>query len=284
MDRLMTQIVCMALAHIEQPGVAQGLAAAVISRINIHDDLVPHSENDKLSRFLSDDERRRKLLEELLPQLALIDPLWGLYGGAKLFAGSDFDWLLQRILAGRSRLSAHFEAKLCLRLIDSSDADQMCSLWHACQSNSIVNTECKGLFAAIDLNSDIARFLRSQLAEVQVRSKPKLLDPSPSDRVERDLENVSQNQLEWWAQLVVDLTLEPASTNFKDDLGLDLRETHGWKEADANTKNRIVNAAGKYVQDYCPHTNEWFGRQERQCQSLPAFVPWHCYVMQHLSS
>src|SRR5712692_10828992 len=88
--------------------------------------------------------------------------------------------------------------------------------------------------------------------------EPKLLDPTPSERIERDLHNISRNQIEWWLQLTLDMSLEPTSTNHTNDLELDLTTLPGWKEADTGTRERILNAARDYVNDADPHNENWF--------------------------
>ena len=59
-------------------------------------------------------------------------------------------------------------------------------------------------------------------------------------------------------QLTLDLTLEPTSAMYGHDLGANLAGTPGWKAAESVRKNRILEAAVRYLQEGDPQNNEWF--------------------------
>ncbi len=257
---LMDKIALLAWAKLDHPGVAEGLAAAIISRTVFHDELVSGTEAQNLRKELSKDEKhRRKLLEELFLRIDESNA-WGVYCVSRFVDMSDFDWLLQRICSGRSQSSTSIEAKLLVRVTNPESPDQMRSLWFASQSNEILHSECMSFFAPIQLDSDIAGILRDNLQREREKAKPKLLDPSPVQRMERDLQRIEQGQItEGWLLLSVDLTLESTSTHYKDDFELDLTLTPGWQSANKTTRGRILTAARRYVDEVDPQNITWFG-------------------------
>jgi hypothetical protein len=83
--------------------------------------------------------------------------------------------------------------------------------------------------------------------------------PTPVQLIERDLRKIECDRIiESWLQLVLDLSLEPASTHYSDDLEPDLTSMPGWQAADASTRGRIVAAARGYVDEADPQNDNWF--------------------------
>jgi hypothetical protein len=259
LGKLMDKIVLLAWENLDHPGVAEGLAGAILSRAVFHDELVSGTEGNSLrEKVAGDDERRRRILERLLPRLGEI-PQWGLYVATRLLAFSDFNWLLQRILSGRFQSSASVEAKLVVYVTDSASPERMRSLWFACQSNEALYSECKGFFAPIDLDSDIAKMLRDDLRRQGEKAKPKLLDPTPAQLIERDLQRIEDGEItEGWLRIAADLGLEPTSANYKQDLEPDLTSMPGWHAAEGSTRARILASARRYVDEADPQNDSWF--------------------------
>ena len=100
--------------------------------------------------------------------------------------------------------------------------------------------------------------LREQLRQETEWKTPKLLNPTPSERVEVDLQKIEAGDISSWMQLTLDLTLEPTSAMYGHDLGANLAGTPGWKAAESVRKNRILEAAVRYLHEGDPQTNEWF--------------------------
>jgi hypothetical protein len=55
------------------------------------------------------------------------------------------------------------------------------------------------------------------------------------------------------------MTLEPDSTHYREELEPDLRVLPGWKQADLETRGRIIEAAKRYLEVADPKTDEWLG-------------------------
>ena len=259
LGQLMDKIILLAWANLDWPGIAGCLAGAILSRAVFYDELVSGTEGASFREELaSDHEHRRRILEELLPRLGEV-PEWGLYLAMRLINVSDFDWLLQRVLSGCFQSSALVDAKLVGLVTDSTNPNQMRSLWSACQLNENLNSQCRGFFMPVALDSDGARMARDNLRREQEKGKPKFLDPTPVQRIERDLHKIEHDQImEGWYQLVFDMGLKPTSTRPSDEIESDLTTTPGWHTADASTRGRIVTAARRYVDEAEPQNDNWF--------------------------
>ncbi|MEA1909107.1 MAG: hypothetical protein U9N43_08790, partial [Euryarchaeota archaeon] len=87
-----------------------------------------------------------------------------------------------------------------------------------------------------------------------------ILDPPPAKRIAFLLDECESGNLSAWWRLNMEMTLEPDSTIYRDELKSDLTVLPGWNVADAATKARIVETAKRYVLEQDPKTQEWLGK------------------------
>jgi len=259
-DQLMDRVIQLAWDNLYEPKVAQEYAGAIISRVKLYDELVNGDDRVEFAKKVQNDhERRRAVWEELLPRLE-VDQVVGLITSRiPLITGTDFDWFIDRLVCGNASASARVEARLVRFTFDSNNRAHFEKLYNACQGNEILNAECGNFFAAVPLDSAEADQLRDLLRQDKERKTPKLLDPTPSERVQTDLQKIEAGQMAYWVQLALDLTLEPTSTNYSYDVQLNLSESPGWKTADTATRETILSAAVRYLQEGDPENDKWFG-------------------------
>ena len=259
MDRLMDRIVQFAWDNLNEPGVASGLATAVVSRVRLYDSLLSSDKDREFAnKVQQDQERRRALLVAVLPQLSLNGATALGMLRVPIVMPSDVDWLIDRVLLGEANESRLVEASLVRFVFDASDQKTLAKLWSACQTNAILNSEYGGFFAPVELDSETAKMLREHWRQEKEWKTPKLLTPPPSELVESDLQKIEAGEIARWVQLTLDLTLEPTSTHYAHDLGPNLTDTPGWKAADSVTRKRILDAAVRYLQEGDPQNDEWF--------------------------
>jgi hypothetical protein len=259
-DRLMDGIVRFAWVNLHEPGVATGLATAIVSRIELYDHSILSSDDDRefAREIQHDQERRRSLLKSILPKLDLNGATAFLTDRMPLLAFSDLEWLIDRILSGEVKDSAPVEARIIRLAFDGKDQKLGAKLWSACQANSTLNAECGRFFGPIDLDSEEATMLREDLRQQKEWKTPKPLVPPPAERIENNLRMIDAGGMIFWEQLTLDLNLGPASSRPAADLGPDLTETPGWKDADSSTRSRILGAAVRYLSEGDPRNSEWF--------------------------
>lgn len=258
-DGLMNRVIQLAWDNLREPNVARGYASAIISRVKLYDDLVSGEEQVEFAKKVqSDPERRRVVWKELIPQLRVDQVVSLITSRVLLITAGDFDWFVERLVSGTS-VSAEVEAKLVRFTFDSRNKAHCEKLYNACQANAILNAECGNFFSAVPLDSAEAEQLREALRQEKEWKTPKLLQPTPSERVQSDLQRIEAGQMAYWVQLALDLTLEPTSRNYSYDVELNLSATPGWKAADTGTRERILCAATRYLHDGDPENDKWFG-------------------------
>lgn len=99
---------------------------------------------------------------------------------------------------------------------------------------------------------------RDRLAQQKEWKTPKLLDPPPPERIKTRLSRIESGQTGEWLWLVCDLTLEPTSQHTTLP-GPNLTVLPGWVAAEESTRERIVAAAERYVNDGEPENETWIG-------------------------
>ena len=269
LDVLMDGIIKSAWKQLERPEIPILLAKAVISRIKLNDRIMSGLDrSDFEKKVLSEHERRRRLLAEILPQIGESEVYFLSYAGLPIVTDLDVPWLIGQVPANGSPAAVKL-AKVVRRAINSSDPEQMQMLALACEQNPTLKAECKDLFEPIMLDSQQARMLREDLQDRKPRQLP-LLDPPPHERVARDLAEFEAGDLSKWIALTWDLSLEPNSTGY-DATSPDMTAMPGWKAADANTKARIIRAALRYVIEGEPETEAWFETDQIYNSAIAGF-------------
>lgn len=257
-DRVMDQIFRFAWDNLGEPGVASALAKAVVSKLLIYDAIVSTDDSQEFANKIQEDhKRRRTLLKALLPQLTLDQATALTMSQVPIMATSDVQWLIDRIVSGEAEGSPQVEARIVRLEFDWRNRQTAEKLWSACQINAILGAECGSLFAC-DLTSAETAQLREHLRQEKEWKTPKFLTPSPSERVEIDLQEIGRGDMPHWVQLTLDLSLEPTSSTYAYDAPSDLTDTPGWKAADDGIRKRIVDAAFRYLNEGDPKNDEWF--------------------------
>jgi hypothetical protein len=270
-DRVMDRVIQIAWEHVYEPNVAQGYAAAILSRMKLYDELVNGDGRVEFAKKVQNEgERRKAVWKELLPQLRVDQVAALVTSKVPLLTAADFDWFLDRVLSGEATQPST-EARLVRFTFNSSDPASFKRLYNACQVNEILNAECGNFFAAVPLDSGEANLLREDLRQQKEWKTPKLLNPTPSERVQLDLQKIESGEMAYWVQLTLDLTLESTSTSYPHDIQLNLSEAPGWKTTDTSIKKRILRAAMRYIHEGDPENEKWFGTRSTPYIAIGGF-------------
>ena len=256
---LMDGIIRLAWTNLHEPGVSAALSQAILSRLELHDHGLLYSDDERAfaGEIQRDEPRRRTFLRSILPLLQRKHLATIITFPMDFLVPSDVGWLVDQILTA-DEASAPILAELVCLTFDGGDRETAAKLWSACQSNRHLSAKCLGLFGPVDLDSEQAKILREAFIERKKWATPKILVPSPSDRIETTLRAFEAGNVSSWVQLILDLTLEPTSTHYELAASPDPRDTPGWRAADASTRGRILSAATQYLLHGDPQNSEWF--------------------------
>jgi hypothetical protein len=259
------QIVLRAWDEIEVPEVAETLAEIVWTQVESHADVAdPFSGLARAGPFGADIDRRRRLVLALVPKLTSVaaEPGRLCYSRPPLLAAEDLPWLiglldLEGDAARRTVLARLVRAVFLLAGPKSPD-----EVLAAAERHLEIADAIQDLISPVVLDSSKAVAARGAYANwvipEQRSNAERRLSPPPREWVERLLAREQEGDPDAWWQLTLVMTVEPTSSCFKDAFRSDLTALPGWREADAGTKARIVDAAHRYVLGHRPSPQEWF--------------------------
>ncbi len=161
----------------------------------------------------------------------------------------DFLWLLSRACDRRRRMTARENYLHLARRLHWWDRPENLSAWlRVCDDEPVQSI--LGSQKSVDLFSEEAAQLRNDWELFASRPPKKkeavVLDPPPRDRVLRVLGLAEAKDIRYFKHLCRELTLEPTSTHYGAGERF-LTRTPGWKEADAGTRDRIIEVAKRYL-------------------------------------
>ncbi|MDV3352178.1 hypothetical protein QGP82_26110 [Leptothoe sp. LEGE 181152] len=276
--QLADSVMLKAWQALNEPGVLEAFASIAILRLKQHDGILGDRPNqgwvtresfeqtrdDDVEPLLKEsDEKRRQLIAKIVLLTAELESNFSWL--IVIICSEDVLWIIERITSENSPRIVDVWVKLLNQVLS----------WHNLYWKSTTHIdailEARNLSPAIrtafeteiELDSDKAKQAKASHLQYQnwsISSDPEpTLDPLPKQRVLTALEKVEAGQPQLWWQIVVEMTLIPASEEYIHDhvFESDIIRLPGWKEAEANTKARIIEAAKNYLDAGDPATRTW---------------------------
>lgn len=266
LDGLITAIMLRAWEQIDSPGVLEAFARVALKRLKNHNLIVGDRFHPQPQDFFNDnDEKRKRLLATLLVMLADTEEDSNIlfYPHKSLVLPTDIPWMIEDLKTSTVEKIQQAWAQLIERRFRQSDLRQVDTILTACQEVPVLAEVFTWLLKPVELDSPEAQRAKAQYLEMQgwqdQPSQRPLLDPPPAQRISTLLDACEAGNLVAWWRLNLDMTLEPTSTHYEDDLEPDLTALPGWKASDSVTRRRIIEAAKSYVLRGEPNTHTWFG-------------------------
>lgn len=265
-EGLADEIILQAWDALDSPGVLDAFVKMAFLRMKDYVSVVEdQSKLEKLKTMVSsDDHKRRKFLVTVAPILEDPKKESFLMNYEVPFALSkDLPWMIERLQESKTEKEQRAWAHLIERVFDEGDVAHSEAIYLASKSCPALAEIFSGFFKPVKLNSPEAEDMRRtyQVREKWRERRPTrpLLKPPPAERIAVLLEKYESGNIGAWWQLNREMTLEPDSTHYGDELEPNLTALPGWKAADQTTRKRIVEAAKRYVHEQDPRTSEWLG-------------------------
>ncbi len=247
-ERLADAIMLKAWEHLDLPDIAESFTKVALIQWR-EDQRIITFDNEIQAQFqlslVNNLERLHKLVEQAVITVSqsgeniyfLLDSLT-----ENILSTEDVFWMLGKLQNVDSQQERIWAALIQWKF-NRQDVKQIDAILTATQTNNILREEFAYYVSIIDLDSMQAEKSRSDYQEMQERiarrQKP-ILDPPPKERVLLLLEQLeSGNLLAWW-QINMEMLLKP-----------------DWQEADRKTRERIINGAKKYIQEYNQVVDDW---------------------------
>ena len=281
-DDCIGQIMKKAWDYLDVPGVTEAFGLAGLSRLKRHEAVFGgRYEYHKEGLLSGDHSKRQRVLDALLPHLAKpnTDLACLRFTGDSLVQEGDFNWLIERL----GRETAEDIQQVLVRLVrfafDRSDRSHFEAVYSLAESNLLLAKEFAWLLKPLILDSaeaQEAKKIHQQLKEISEMTKKPLLQPPPAERVRKLLDEFELGEASAWWRLNMELTLEPTSTHYRDELEPDITMLPGWADAGAETRKRIVSAARRYLQIQDPNSSHWIGTNTLH---RPAFAGYRALML-----
>lgn len=266
-ERLGNAILLKAWEYFDLPGIAENFTKVALIQWREHQKVITRDnelETQFECSFINNIKNRRKLVEQAVIIVSqsgeniyfLLDSLT-----ENILSTEDVFWMLGKLQNVHSQEERIWAALIPWKF-NRDDSKQIDAILETTQTNNILREEFAFYVSPIDLESTQAENLRSnyqKMQEQQNRRQKLILDPSPKERVLLLLEQLeSGNLLAWW-QINMEMLLKPDSQFYEQELESDLTKLPGWQEADRKTRERIINGAKKYIQEYNQVVDDWIG-------------------------
>jgi hypothetical protein len=265
--------------NLDSPSVVGPLVTYVFARLGQHDELfggTSYRESENFFEDLKSDTGRRRcfLLAAAQRRATRIDVYHLRRAG--LLRKDDMQWILN-ICPGGPTFEAGLDAEMLCNMVeitcDLDDRAQFNAVYEAALKWPVLWQRFRGGFEGVLLDSHDARQLRDthRMMKELEESKPPPVTPPPAERVADLLNRFESGDWEAWWRLNLELTLTPTSTVYGSDLDYLISDMPGWQAADESTRQRILNAAERYLSVGHTSIAQWIGTTSLRRNDVAAF-------------
>lgn len=266
-ERLADTILLKAWEYFDLPDIAESFTKVALIQWREHQEIIT-CDNEIQTQFelslVNNTERRHKFIEQSVITVSQLgEDIYFLLNSLteNILLTEDVFWMLEKLQNVDSQQERIWAALIQWKF-KRDDLKQIDAILEATEINNILREEVASYFSTIDLDSMQAENLRStyeRIQEQQNRRQKPILDPPPKERVTLFLEQLESGNLSAWWQLNREMTLKLNSRHYEQEFESDLTKLPGWQEADINTRERIINGAKKYIQEYNQVAYDWIG-------------------------
>ncbi|HEX2839637.1 MAG TPA: hypothetical protein VHN77_16085 [Phycisphaerales bacterium] len=192
---------------------------------------------------------RRALIDEMAHLAPIEAHLWWIVRGTPhLLEEDDFLWLLERATdAGYTDSARHHYADLARTLFHPYRLDKL-EAWYAVRDTEPVRT-MMNYPVVMEVNSNVADRARRDwetLRESEQIPQHEPITPPPNERIQELLTLCETKDVRYFHRLCREMTLDENSTHYGVERAL--ISTPGWLNGSATTRQRVVNAAKRFLE------------------------------------
>ena len=265
-SRLIFGILNRSVAHWDKPAVFVPFARALLVRLRKRDFSTWSNDSPLAETLKARPDLCLKLVETAVPFFAdpEEDALRLTRYGLRLLGPRDMPWLVIRLRSANDEETRAGYFQLIRFSFYPEDVECVDVLVEAARDFPVLAEIMSHWLKPVHLASEEARQAREIQRQTEGNERelaPKLLSPSPADRVVTLLEQFEAGNLEGWWKLCLWLEVK-ADGNYCERHGhMDVRDLDGWNTASDNTRNRMVAAALLYATGRDSKPEAWFTRK-----------------------
>jgi hypothetical protein len=114
-----------------------------------------------------------------------------------------------------------------------------------------------------ELDSNLSKRFKenyTQRLHRELKAKRQSRVPPVIERIEPLLKSIELGSVEQWFKLTYNLWIDQDTGQLKDVGRINLKESPGWKALDKTDQVRVEQAGHKFIVNYSPPSDEWFGQ------------------------
>lgn len=275
LENAIDEIILIAWQHLGYPKVLDGFVNVALARLKkyhsiveresyVVDDDTKHRIVEFKSELVTNHSKRHQVLEAAIPSLLYDEGMLHFLAdhATPLVIPDDLEWLINKFEAVETKDLQILFLKLIQVAFYRWDMNHLTIVFDTMQRNEILKEQFRPYFIT-DLNSEAAQSSREnhlrmkELEERREENRMQPPDPFPPTLIAEQLEKCeTEDSGEWW-RVAYNLIFEADGTHHFI-YEADITTMPGWREADANTKARILLAAIQYLKDQEPENEKWF--------------------------
>lgn len=209
---------------------------------------------------------RRSLLAEFIPLIVdWRDSVIVARYGVPFACTDDVDWLFERLgdATKGSRRAICSVLKQVIQISDGSRADKLIT---AAQSYTEVAEIFDSWLRPRDLSDerttkereDYFEEKRLEARAAALRLRPQPAASNPEAQIIALLQQFEAGDFSAWSKIIHLMPYDDDGKQCEEFYSIDICRMPGWKRADLPTRNRLISAARRYINDGDPKVDEWF--------------------------
>jgi predicted NACHT family NTPase len=224
------------------------------------------------------DAQRHRLCEAMAPSWLELgkDPAALIFNQTPLLLPRDLPWVIERVRAAVSPERVAFWVAVAQALFGPEHPGHVDALLEAIPNCPPLEPAFAPFFAPVEIHSPQAEAMQADYRRFQGwqerrRELGRPLEPPPQERVAILLNSAEAGDIDAWVRLNLELTLEPTSTHYGDELESDLTNLPGWNAADSIIRQRILDAAWNYLLRAQLSSADWLETDTRPRRDLAGY-------------
>lgn len=253
--------------HLDSPEILEPFSIAAYYRLERHDNIIGDRGDSAFRKSLNQEEQKRRTLLEAMLQVINdheLDINVLAYSLIPLALSNDLPWLIQRCQNEESDVKKSNWIHIIQRVFDINEVTHIELIYNISQVEPLIEKSFAWLLNPVGLDEPGTKKIKEnyyKMEKMKTRASNRVaLDPPPEKRIKDLLYTCeSKDPTAWWL-LIRELTLEPDSTHYGNDLQSDITKFNGWKAANDLTKAQIIKTAEAYLMTQNPDTYDWLGK------------------------
>jgi len=260
--------------HLDKQKIMNAYVDAVIPRIENYKTISPSLQNleDEQQVKILLDPVRKNLIKTIVHKIKNYRNF--LFSSSletrQLLSKNDLKWLVEELKSENNNKKKKIWVEIIYDIYQRDIANHTNLILAEMSKCKLLADRFQNIFKTIDLDSEKANKFRQRHEKIlkwekeqkrEETEKKKGITPSAYERIRSCIEKFENGDFNAWWQICLEMTVKEGDRdhfwNFSDP---DLTEQSGWKVCDDFLKERILNAAKKYILETGPSTDKWLGK------------------------